>query len=216
MTMTDTEYTQGENLWRDHETYIKRLAADTARSYWKVDAEDVEQEIWVFLWQKEEAFVSQERSAEYVRTCIKNCVYNYALKQRNTTLLETDTFYFGVDEVKALLPTFFSSYEAWASPQELPPGSETMTKNDNVEIYCDFSRVWDRLTEGQQDILSRRYQEGEDFPDATDRKTLSRAVKRFMELLNQNKDQEAKSHNGPGSRKVITNAAGLSEVRNNE
>lgn len=213
----------GEALWNEHHTYINKTAGDISRSYWKVDKEDILQEVWVFLWEKEEFFVSQNRPPEYVRVCIKNCALNYAQKQRNMTLLETDTFYYSQDEIKNLLPTFLSSYEAWVNASPLPAGSETMTKNDGLEIMLDIARAWDRLTEGQQDILSRRYQESEDFPDATDRKTLSRAIKRLMELLNQHKDMSARSYEGPGAhltnpavKRIQSNAAGISEVRSHE
>jgi DNA-directed RNA polymerase specialized sigma24 family protein len=197
--MTDiSPLAQGEFLWTEHESYINKTAADISRSFWKVERDDLLQEIWVFLWEKEEHFLEQNRPEAYVKKCIYHAALNYAQKQRNATMLETETFYYSVDEVKNLMPYFLDSYEDW-NKAPVPPGAETMTRNDGVEIMCDFSRVWERLTEGQQDILLRRYRDGEEFPEATDRKTLSRAITKFMDLLNRNTDVKAKAFEGPGA-----------------
>lgn len=198
--------TQGETLWNEHSTFIDKTAQSIARSFAKVEEEDVKQEIWVFLWQKENDFLEQGSSASYVRVCIRNVARNYALRIRDMHLLETDKFYYSFDEVRELLPVFFLAYDAWAVAP-VPDGCATMSKNDNVEIMCDFSLAYRKLSEAQQDVLQRRYGDDEELTEQKDRQQASRALKKFVLTLNAETDKRAKAFNGPGSRKVITNAS---------
>lgn len=225
MTMTIEPTTgPGEAIWHQQQPYITKLARDLARSFnHVVDEEDILQEIWVFLWQMEEQFITNNCRDVYIRTCIKNVAMNYALKQRNVAVMQTDTFFYAVEEVRELLPVFLNSYEAWTT-SPVPAGAETMTKNDNVEIFTDFSRAWDRLSEVQQDILQRRYADLEEGFDDRERKALSRATNKFLDYLNQHKDIENKGYEGPGAyltnpeapKRIGSNAAGISAVRQHD
>lgn len=195
-------------MWKEHEAFIRNTARSYARSYVKLEEEDIIQEVWVFLWEKEHYFLENGCSDQYIRTSIKNVINNYALRMRDTTLLETDTFYYSIEEVKALLPSFFSLYESWATA-EVPEGAKTMTKNDNVEMMCDLSLAFSKLSKAQQDILVRKYGDDEDFAEHKDVQQASRAVKKLWLTVNANTDQRAKEFEGPGSREVITNAKGV-------
>lgn len=209
MTMTDINpFTAGQVLWTEYETYITKVARTIARGFWKIDEEDVLQEIHIFLWEKEHYFLEGGYSEAYIKTSIRNVAFNYALKERNRMLLETDKFYYHIEEVKELLPAFFSTYDSWTTAP-VPEGAATMTRNDNVEIFCDFSLAWEQLNETQQDVLERKYAEDEDFTESKDRQALSRAVRRFVTVLNQDKNKQAREHTGPGSRKAITNGQGV-------
>jgi DNA-directed RNA polymerase specialized sigma24 family protein len=218
MTMEITN--PGETIWSEQQRFISKTARDLSRSFNRVvDEEDLLQEAWVFCWEKEAYFFENNCRDVYVRKSIYNVMMNYALKMRHQTLRQTDTFFYSADEVRELLPTFLDSYEVWTvSP--VPAGAETMTKNDNVEVFLDFSLAWDRLTDTQKNILQRRYEDAEEGFDANERKALSRATNRFIDLLNQKKDQENKSYDGPGAyltnpeapKRVSSSAAGLKAV----
>jgi len=203
---TAADYMPGEALWNEYQTFIDKTATSIGRSFWTIEAEDVKQEIWVWLWQNEAHLTAQQRSASYIRTCIRNVARNYALRMRDTTLLQTDKFYYSFDEVRELLPAFFATYDTWAMVS-VPDGYETNTKNDNVEVMCDFSIAYSKLTEAQQDVLQRRYGDDEELTEQKDRQQASRALKKFVLTLNAETDKRAKAHDGPGSRKAMTNAA---------
>lgn len=206
--MTTLPYTQGETLWNEYATYISNTASSIARSYWTVEEEDVKQEIWAWLWEKEADLMAKNCSPAYIKTCIKNVARNYALKVRDTTLVQTDKFYYSFDEVKELLPTLFGLYESWAMVP-VPDGCATQTGNDGLEIMLDFVVAYGKLSQGQQDILRRRYGNDEELSEAKDRQQASRALKKLVLTLNAQTDIRAKDHTGPGSRKAMTNAAGI-------
>ncbi|MDN4162955.1 sigma factor [Nocardioides sp. SOB72] len=203
---------QGELLWTAHHNYITSTARSISRSYAKVEEEDVTQEIWVFLWKKEPAFLEQERSDEYIRRSILNVARNYAAKMRDTALRETDTFYYTLEEVKDLLPHFFGLYESWALAP-VPDGAATMTRNDNVEMMCDLSLAMDKLSAAQREILVRKYGDGEELSEPKDRQQASRAVIRLWKTLNTETDKRAKAHEGPGNRKVISNSKSVYDTK---
>lgn len=205
------DYMPGETLWNEYQTFIDKTATSIGRSFWTIEAEDVKQEIWVWLWQNEANLVQHSKSASYIRTCIRNVARNYALRMRDTTLLQTDKFYYSFDEVRELLPAFFATYDTWAMVP-VPEGYETNTRNDNVEVMCDFSIAYGKLSEAQQDVLQRRYGDDEELTEQKDRQQASRALKKFVLCLNAETDKRAKAHNGPGSRKAITNAAAQVEA----
>lgn len=220
MTMTVEDTPPGETIWTEQQRFISKTARDLSRSFNRVvDEEDLLQEAWVFCWEKEAYFFENKCRDVYVRKSIFNVMMNYSLKMRSQVLRQTDTFFYSADETRELLPTFLDSYEVWTvSP--VPAGAETMTKNDNVEIFIDFSRAWSRLTEAQKDILQRRYGDMEEGFDANERKSLSRATNKFLDLLNQHKDMENKSYSGPGAyltnpespKRISSNAAGVKAV----
>lgn len=199
---------QGVTLWEEHYSFIEKTAKSIAYSYWTAEADDVMQEIWVFLWEKEADLIDRGASNAYIKTCIKNVARNYALKMRDSTLAQTDKFYYSFDEVRELLPIMFDGQEAWANA-EVPEGAATTTKNDNVEIMCDLHIAYQKLSEAQQSIIYRRYGLGESFEEAKERQQASRALKKMVLSLNTETDKRAKAHDGPGSRKSITRANGI-------
>lgn len=203
---TAVDYMPGETLWNEYQTFIDKTATGIARSFWTVEAEDVKQEIWVWLWQSESTLLANGKSASYIRTCIRNVSRNYALKMRDTTLLQTDRFYYTFDEVRELLPAFFSTYDMWAMVP-VPQGCETTTRNDAVEMMVDLALAYSKLSEAQQEVLARRYGDDEELTEQKDRQQASRALKKLVLTLNAETDKRAKAHTGPGSRKAITNAA---------
>lgn len=215
MTMTTNPFTQGQALWNEHEDYINRTAQSIARSYVKVEEEDVLQEIYLFLWEKEPAFLENNCSDRYVRTCIKNVARNYAQKQRDQTLLDTDKFYYSFDEVRELLPAFFSGHEDWNTTTFVDSTGQTYDPRDSLSIMCDFSLVYQTLNESHKNILVRKYGMGEELLEAKDRQQASRALKKFVLTLNSETDKRAKAHDGPGSRKAISSTQGIHKAKVN-
>ena len=193
MTMTEINpFTQGQVLWTEHSEFINKTANSISRSYAKVEAEDVLQEIYIFLWEKEHYFLEQQRSDAYVRTCIKNVGINYALRQRDTTLLETDTFYYSFDDVRDLLPAFFAG--DWNATKVVESTHQQYDSRDSLAMMCDFSMAFSALNDAQKDILNRKYGQDEELTESKDRQAASRALKKFTLTLNTATDKRAKAH----------------------
>lgn len=210
---TENPFTSGQTLWHQFDKYIQNTARSISHSYAKVEEEDVLQEIWLFLWKTEKHFLEQERSDEYIKTSIKNVARNYALKVRDTTLFETDRFYYSYEELKTLLPYLFSLYESWNMTQSVNNGTESYDSRDTLAMMCDFSIALDSLNDSMRSILIRKYGEGEELSEQNDRQQASRALKKLWLTLNAETDKRAKTHTGPGNRQAITNANGSYQTK---
>lgn len=188
-----------EVTWNNLDAYITKMCRSVARAFPKVEEDDLRQEVCTFLWQKQEHLY--EASEPYIKTCIKNVVYNSALKTRDTVLQETDQFWYHDYEVKELLPYYMTDTMENAP---VPPGITSLAGNDLQDIKADFDVAFDAVSESVQAILIRRYRIDEELSEARDRKALSRAHQKFLALLNKNMNIKAREYDSTGSRKVMT------------
>lgn len=199
-------FTQGQQLFNDHKSYIEKKARSLAYSYVKVEAEDVVQEVWLFLWEKEAAFLERQCSEAYIKACINNVALNYAQRVRDSTFLETNAFFYSVDEVKELVEQFING-----GITRMPDTWDTWTKGDSLEVWADLSSAWDRLSDGQKGALAAKYGRDEEL-DPAQRQALSRALKKFTSILNNSKNQEAREYEGTGTRKPVGRTAATAAV----
>lgn len=82
----------------------------------------------------------------------------------------------------------------------------------NVQ-YRDVLTTYYQLNSDQQTILRRKFIDGDQL-DNKQRMLLTRAVDKLTLTLNRKRRKESSEHNGPGSRKAITNARAITSVGN--
>lgn len=76
---------------------------------------------------------------------------------------------------------------------------------DVVDIRIAFEQLWESNPE-YAELLERRYIHGIDIRDESGGKSESRAVTKLRRLMNANFRQRGTNHDGPGSRRAISNA----------
>lgn len=180
-------------LFRQHETYIRSLARKTAASY-LLDAEDLIQEVWLFLWQKWGEFTSRDVSDSFVRGCIRNVIRNSALAQRDQQLAQTDAFHYGTDEVAAMLPFLLDDWQSIDIPEEVREQHEALTP------MCDLKSCFQNLPRQDRTLLAKKYLKGETALSSSERSRLSRALRKLTQNMNTTRAVAEREHQGTGSR----------------
>ncbi|MEU3690501.1 hypothetical protein [Streptomyces narbonensis] len=77
----------------------------------------------------------------------------------------------------------------------------------NVDDKIDLERGFSQLNPEQRRIIVRRYVHGDTLTDAKDRVYLSRAIEALTIRMNGHAAISRSEHDGPGSRRAVTNAS---------
>jgi DNA-directed RNA polymerase specialized sigma24 family protein len=198
----------------------RSVSKTIARSYPPVDADDIEQEVMLWAWSNQDRV--RGWSEALFRTKFSEQAVTYARRERQERLHQTDFYYYRPDDVRAILPYFFDS-STWGNirpPEDDPiiygakdsaaPG-QVIYHNDKANglvMVADIDDAWPVLNKTQRTALFLAFIDGPG--DAAERKREQRAVDSLTALLNENIRSRPV---GPGSRKVMTNAAGQAAIR---
>lgn len=216
--MTGHSYSRGcrtrlmENNFFDDPTTdeLIKLANDAAklaaRSYFGIDAEDIASSILETVYKNAKRY---ERHLEH-RGWLWSVFYAEAVKYCNACVRDfqyfSNEYYYTPQEVRDLLEKVYST---------------DVQDNESVQIseatlsMIDLAVAFHALNFKEKDLISRKLRDGEKM-DATGRKAYYRATERLASLLNRNitgRSRERLTHEGPGSRKVLTNARAQSITR---
>jgi DNA-directed RNA polymerase specialized sigma24 family protein len=208
-------------LLEDQQLLARSVGKSIARSYPPVDADDIEQEVMLWAWSNQGNVTGW--SEALFRTKFSEVAVTYARRERMRRLHQTDYYYYRPDDVREMLPYFFDS-STWGNirPPEDDPiiyGAKDMDnpgqviyhndKANGLVMIADIDTAWPRLSKEQRTCLFLVFVDGTSA-DGSERKRETRAVDALTALLN----EDIRSRPvGPGSRKVMTNAAGQAAVR---
>ncbi|MDQ0793582.1 hypothetical protein [Streptomyces sp. B1I3] len=186
--------------------YAERVAGAFAKSFYGIDKDDIYQELAVGLITKEEVLRKNARTPAYVKRALQNVAHNYCMGERATHYFYSDQYDYTPDTVKVLVEKVLCGEPGKMSiPSDASPESQV---EEGMILNAEISRALDELPESYRAILEAKYVIGEDL-STNERKTFSRAINRLVSNLNTRKKAETKEHEGPGSRKALTNAAAL-------
>lgn len=201
MTTLTFEQAQARLAYDEWFEYSERVAASFSRSYPGVDAEDIKQELDVMLVEKKEQFLAQDNPESYIRVSMKHCATAFCKRERSAQMFWTDDYLYRPDDVRELLQEHYEAIEkAW-----IPEDARTENGNDAVVMLVDIEQAVASLNVSYKSILFRKYVL-DDVEEPKDRQTLSRAVRKVTEVLNTKRKRDMANHEGPGARKVISNA----------
>lgn len=181
--------------------YSERVAMSFARSYPGTDKADIKSEIDLMLVEKKEIFLAQDNVDSYIKVSMKHCATAFCKRERSAQMFFTDDYLYRPDDVRDLLQEHYEQTEkAW-----IPEDARTENGNDDVVMLVDIAQAVESLPHNYKVILFRKYVL-DDVEEPKDRQTLSRAVRKVTEVLNTKRKHDMQNHEGPGARKVITNA----------
>lgn len=184
--------------------YVQRAAEKVARDWpGVVDADEVEQEIWVKLLESA-TYVQQiidmdpGRRTESLRLIGHQIASGY----RNEYEVFTGNVFYGVEDVRSLLKSGILT----DSQEDLTNGSETLTAA--LDVRDGMSILAERNPRHTEAIWSEYVTGDYDKTTSTARDMLSRALVHLTTRMNQaNRTRYAMYDNGPGTRRVTTNSA---------
>lgn len=192
----------------DNETYklleqdVRAAARVTGREWADViDADDAEQEIWVRLLDAGVKTWSEIAGLEKpARVSVLNSIgHQIAMQHRDDYELFSGNYVYGTDQVRKLLGKGdFIDIETFDNASDL-------SFTERTDLISALERLKKRNA-AYVNVIGRAFVAGDEL-DSTERKNLTRAVDALTHEMNRtNKARRAEYSEGPGTRKVTSNA----------
>ncbi|MFB7185222.1 hypothetical protein ACFCZT_07860 [Streptomyces sp. NPDC056230] len=189
--------------WDRYTKLADSVARRTAAEYPGFDADDIRQEILLQVMEREATFEKANYVEGQLRKNFKQFANRYCGSERYTYIAHTAEYIYTVMEVRQLFDKAFFRPELW----------ETMpTKDDGVSVTAggvvvalwDLNEAFNSATPNDQEVIVKRYELEEKLTPA-ETVRLQRAVDKITRALNNSvvrRQDSAKQHSGPGSRKI--------------
>lgn len=187
---------------------IEPMSRSVSRSYPGVEADDIYQELCLFVLQHGDSLDVENESG--CRHILARAAHIYAGAERAAGLSATCQYNYRPQDVRKILETALNSdRESWPHCH-VPEDAKSLKGSAAIEVALDIRMALEELACTDASALRSRYQYGE-VPDPTSaaRKRLDRAVDRLCEALNGFSAERLRAMNArgfPGARRVISNA----------
>lgn len=199
-----------------------------ARSYPPVDAEDISQECALLLVDNLDGLLSKvsepEAQTAYVRKALERRATSFCRSERAEIVQATDQYSYRPEDVRSAVPAFLE-YRAkvleWSeaigsdSPSacidvafgsiSLPPVPEdgkSIKPGDGLAVMTDVALAWDHLRAEDRYAIEDHVSSGGGL-DGSSRMKVSRAYDNLTRRMN---GEGRMWHEGPGSRRIVSNA----------
>lgn len=193
---------------------IEPLSRSVARSYPGVDADDIYQELCLFVLQHGNSLdVENEAGCRHI---LGRTAHIYAGQERSASLTATCQYNYRPQDVRKILETALNDdREAWPHCH-VPEDAKSLKGSAAIEVTLDIRMAMEELPYADACALLSRYRDGE-VPDPTsaERKRLDRAVDRLCEALNGFSAERLRRMHArgfPGARRVISNAQAQASI----
>lgn len=187
---------------------IEPLSRSVARSYPGVMADDIYQELCLFVLQHGDSLdIENEGGCRHI---LARAAHIYAAGERAASLTATCQYNYRPQDVRKILETALNDdREAWPHCH-VPEDAKSLKGSAAIEVTLDIRAAIEELPYADASALFSRYRDGE-VPDPTsaERKRLDRAVDRLCEALNgfsAERLRRMQVRGYPGARRVISNA----------
>lgn len=193
--------------WTRYEKIADSVAKKVAFEYPGIDADDIRQEILLHVAEKKTTYESTDYADGQLRRNFRNIAISYAGRERYAYIYHSAEYVYTSSEVRQLFERAFFQPEMW---------EKAPTKDDDVSVTAggvvvalwDLDRAYGLLSTLDSQVIAKRYALGETLTSAETMR-LSRAVDKIVRTLNNGvvkRQQESRTHAGPGSRSAMSNA----------
>ncbi len=188
---------------------IKRVARKVSQGSHVVETEDLIQELALFVIQRSD--VPEPGTAKFnVGSFLTRVANMYSWDQRQQHYHTKDEFSYQTADVSRILETVFD-HDDWG----LVASAEDYDPSDWISEYSDVAWGLGRLKDVERQLLEERYKNGIVFASGTpEYRKLRKVVAKLCNILNFY--TRADEHDGPGSRKAMSNSAAMATIANNE
>lgn len=195
-----------ENFYETWSPIAKRIAKSVAYDYPDVEAEDLEQDLYVKIL----SLGWQNPDDQSVVPILRKTAKDQAAKERAEHLIQSPQYSYRTSDVRRILKRVFDDWVSSSSftntddeGAALPNHDHTVDYDDLLVEYSDVKRAWEMTPLHYRKVIFERYALNWEFDSAGERK-VQRAVARLTDCLNTY--QPRSRHDGPGSRREISNA----------
>lgn len=190
-------------LWKDT---AKRAAKFVAKDFPEVDAEDLEQDLLVYILGNERLTDPEDDDYSYYNLLRVTRSLAWDYRKQHLTLTQ---YAYRTTDVKRILETYFDSRE-WLNPLSMDMQSVSLA--DKMVVHSDIGYAYDRLKPNAKREIFKRYALKEFPEDNATEKRLAYAIEKLTDILN-TYNPRTTAHEGLGDRKVISNRAAQAKIQ---
>lgn len=171
-----------EDFYTVWEGDVAKIAAFVAKDFPDVDAEDISQEMMLWLWEKgRHKFNTPDSSG--AGTALYWLAKKVASDYRRQHLSLSSQYAYKTSDIKQILESIFS-VEDWAGAF-IPEDCRAEEFDEHMAIYSDVAWAYENLPVQYQNAIYGRYYHGIEYDaDTNGRRTLNRAVEKLADILN--------------------------------
>ncbi len=187
--------------WPKFQKIAESVAKKVAAEYPGIEAEDIRQEILVFVVEKKSTYEEYDYPDGQLRINFRKIATSYAGRERYRYIYHSAEYVYTSPEVRALFESAFFQPEMWEKPPVKDDGI-SITSGGVVVALWDLDRAYNALAPLDAEVIEKRYSRGDPLTSA-EQMRLSRAIDKITRSLNNNvvkRQQEAKAHAGPQRR----------------
>jgi len=195
-----------EDFYSVWEGDVSRIATFVAKDFPDVDAEDISQEMMLWLWEKGRVKFNNPDAAG-ASTALFWLAKKIAGDYRRQHLTISSQYSYKTSDVKQILESIFS-VEDWATAF-IPEDCRAEEFDEHMAIYSDVAWAYENLPAQYQNAIYGRYYHGIEYEsDSNGRRTLNRAIEKLADVLNtySRGDRRRVAISNANARYIIANA----------
>jgi hypothetical protein len=193
--------------WPKFQKIADSVAKKVAAEYPGIDAEDIRQEILLFVVEKKSTYENYDYPDGQLRLNFRKIATSYAGRERYAFIYHSAEYVYTSPEVRSLFENAFFQPEMWEKPPVKDDGISVTSGGVSVALW-DLDRAYNALAPLDAEVIAKRYERGDSLSSAETMR-LSRAIDKISRFLNNSvvkRQQEAKAHAGPQRRPVFSSA----------
>lgn len=190
------------------EPIVVRVAKRIASEHHVIEADDVAQELRLFIIQRGESIPAQSEVSWSLQSFLTRVARMYAFRQKQQHYIIDPNVCYEVKDVRVILSTHFNR-DHWTAVQDGESVEEA------IASHSDVAWALHRLSKDDKDFVARCYTEGPlPASGSKDYRKLRDLIIKIANMLNH--WTRADEGNGPGRRKAISNsqASAVLDVNN--
>lgn len=184
-----------------------RAAAKAVAFRWPgvVEADDLEQEIWIRLLESPSYTTTlQAFTPDGQDRALKGIGHQLASQEREDYARFTGNFHYSTRDVRRML----ADYASGAGDSINEPG--TLTHSEQIDLTEGLAELADRYPEKYAVVVAQYFKGA---PIHEHKMALQRAVDTLASIVNTNRRNAEADYEGPGSRPVLSNAVAAGRIR---
>lgn len=183
----------------------KAVSRTVARSYPGIDADDIEQAIVTKCATNEATFKRMGYGPAAMGNIFKRYGNEYANSERLSAYNFNSEYHYTVSEVRTLCQRMLFDADAFhESFDDIP---ELMSRFDDIMCrVVDLQTAYNDATDADKELIRVKFLTDDEVTPAKARAT-QRAIDRLTLAINKGRSVRRGSHDGPGARQAISNAA---------
>lgn len=186
---------------------VRDVAKIAVREFDGIDPEDVESLLLEKVFRYPDRYEKHIDNAGWLWAALYGDAIAHCRKMIRDFMFYSAEYYYTPEEVRELLK---QAYDAEVD--------EYIYINEATISLIDLQVAFNKLNMRDRDLLSRKYGNKEKLPES-DRRACYRAVEHLTAALNGTITENSKAratHDGPGARKVLSNAQAINKTRSGE